>query len=429
MASRSRARNPSYKQALADIREKDELDENTGSLSIPMPVDIDELMGMEENQQIEKVATTLNCIIHKVAEGNLILNHESEGLQAKFSTSLKAIESNEKKFENAELAIMKLTEENRLLKGIIHRQSQQIDDLNIKVAGLTARSMKNNVTISNLEGDKKDENCKDTVITFLRAIMEIDADESEISIAHRLGKYNPKKPAIRSMIVKCSYDLKERIMSNIKNIKDKVADHNGKPYYVNRQLPEQIIEQNRRNKQLMYAEREKYKGVEPKKRPDIKILDKVVCIDGDPMANPLPAPQPLDLFTDQAETDKIDKIKLSASDITTEQGSTFQAFSVKTSQLIEAQRAYKKVRQLHPSATHVIAAVHLKNQLVYQDDGEHSGGNKMSLFLKDNYEPGISIYIVRCYGNKKLGPDRFTIMKEVATQALDRSRAKKKPNR
>ena len=44
---------------------------------------------------------------------------------------------------------------------------------NDKVVNLIARSMQNNVTISGLEGDQKEENCRMNIIQFLRGIMLI----------------------------------------------------------------------------------------------------------------------------------------------------------------------------------------------------------------------------------------------------------------
>ena len=71
-----------------------------------------------------------------------------------------------------------LQSDNDTLKGVIHKCSQKLKHLNDRVAMLTAKSMENNITITNLEGDKDKEKCKENVITFLRNKVEIDVDEN-----------------------------------------------------------------------------------------------------------------------------------------------------------------------------------------------------------------------------------------------------------
>ena len=58
----------------------------------------------------------------------------------------------------------------------------------MRVVALTARSMQNNVTLSGVTGDNKGEKCKVTTLEFLRNTMGIQEQETEILVAHRIGK-------------------------------------------------------------------------------------------------------------------------------------------------------------------------------------------------------------------------------------------------
>ena len=168
--------------------------------------------------------------------------------------------------------------------------------------------------------------------------------------------------------------------------------------------------------------------MKPEDRPKIKIVDKVVQKDGVPIPEDLPAPEPIDLFPEKVEMEKWEKIRLSGSDVINVHDSTFQAFAAKTSQTIEVHRAYRRVRSLHPSATHVIAAANLKGFQGYQDDGEHGAGHKLYKMLANTYEPGITVFVVRVFGRRKIGSDRFSAIEEVAREAAERAKAKPKTN-
>ena len=86
------------------------------------------------------------------------------------------------------------------------------------------------------------ENCKQKIIDFLEEIVEIDVDEMEIYTSHRKGK--PIKEKNQPMLVRCHPALKEWILQNAKNLKEK-TNPEGDPYYISKQIPEEVAETNR----------------------------------------------------------------------------------------------------------------------------------------------------------------------------------------
>ena len=80
-----------------------------------------------------------------------------------------------------------------ILRGTAQVQEKQILTLQNKVINLIERSMSNNVLISGITGDTKEENCEDKVIQFLRTKMEMEVKTEEIEVVHRLGEKIPGK--------------------------------------------------------------------------------------------------------------------------------------------------------------------------------------------------------------------------------------------
>ena len=280
---------------------------------------------------------------------------------------------------------------------------------------LTARSMDKNLTISGIPGDEKNEKCKDSAVQFLKEQVEIDVDESEIYVAHRIGQRYGKKPG--TMIIRCQKPLKDRILQNARNLKDKTNQHND-PYYVNKQLPDQLAEQNREIRAEIRKQKEKDKGLKYNDRAKIEVKDKTVLIDGHPVKKHILPVQVYEHFPDKAEREKQDKIKLSVSESISQDGSIFQAYAIKSGQIHEIKRAYQRVRRTHPSATHVVAAYNIKAGSGFQDDQEYGAGFRLARDLETNYQPNTAVFVVRIYGGRHLGAKRFTLYSEVAKQAL-----------
>ena len=143
-------------------------------------------------------------------------------------------------------------------------------------------------------------------------------------------------------------------------------------------------------------------------------------IDGTPVKKVLLPPEPIELFPEESAKDKLDKIKLSSSDVESENGSDFQAYAFKTGQILEVQRAYHKVRFIHPAATHIMAACNLRSVSAYQDDGEYGASHKILADLKEQCPANVAVYVVRYHNGPKLGPKHHELIRNVAMQAVQR---------
>ena len=434
---------------------------HSGVLPCPDRIDIDQFTALSHTDQMEKLVKSFNHLLAKVTEIDVVINHDSDGLQTKLqvnqeqtdqqSINISKVTSDittmKKEIQSASANLEALQVEQATNKCIMQRQSNQLKTINSKVAMLTKKSMEKNITISNLEGDcGKDEKVKENVLEFLRTTLEIDAEEHEIFVAHRTGKHKDDQKRPRLIVARLKYELKERIFENIKNLKGKTNSKNAK-YYINKQLPDSIIEQKRKIKQQIQAQKAKDKHLPIQQRSDIEVKHSVVLIDGTPAKDPMPPIEIDDMYPDKAEKEKQNKVKLIAADPRSEGNSDFFAYAARTHQLHEVRRAYKKVRLLHPRADHVIAAYSVRNYRGYQDDGEHGAGVKLINTLdppvrkdddpnenedetddegftkvnrKRNDPLNISVFVVRNFGGLHMGAERFKIIKNIAIEAVNR---------
>ena len=87
---------------------------------------------------------------------------------------------------------------------------------------------------------------------------------------------------------------------------------------------------------------------------------------------------------------------------------------------MEVRRAYRKVRSINPSATHVVGVFNFKNKEGYQDDNEHSAGYKLLKAVQKEKLMNVAVFVSRMYGGRNLGIKRHQIIKDVALQAINR---------
>ena len=119
------------------------------------------------------------------------------------------------------------------------------------------------------------------------------------------------------------------------------------------------------------------------------------------------------------------EITIAESDTYTEQGSRFTAYATHATSLEQVRNQYTHMRCKHSTATHVSMAYRLTGlNKAYDedclDDGEHSMGRRVLNQMIEADKNDISVFVVRHYGGRHIGPKRFTIAKDCVTQALQR---------
>ena len=163
-AAKLRHRNQSYRQALSSIEEIDQSEQSSMEVNIldtPAPIDAEEFENQTDQEKMGTVLSTLNLLWAKVKQIDEAIYDANSGLNVQLVTAQTQVDSNSE-------AVAEIKWENKVLKGLVHKQSKQIQALNEKVLYLTAKSMEKNIIITGLTGDEKKEDCKIKVLNFLK---------------------------------------------------------------------------------------------------------------------------------------------------------------------------------------------------------------------------------------------------------------------
>ena len=173
----------------------EEVNTHCGLLPCPEKLDQEVFSSLPKEKQMEKLMLVINQLYDKITEIDIALNHDTDGINTRITTATTATDNNQSEVTNLKTDFKKvketmttLVEENTILKGVVSRHNQQLKIMNDKVAMLTAKSMEKNIIISGITGDSNKEKCKESAVEFLRSVLEIDVEHSEIYVTHRIGK-------------------------------------------------------------------------------------------------------------------------------------------------------------------------------------------------------------------------------------------------
>ena len=128
----------------------------------------------------------------------------------------------------------------------------------------------------------------------------------------------------------------------------------------------------------------------------------------------------LDLTIQQI--DEIMNTTLNKGEEVIEEGNKFVSYAVATDSYETIQKAYYKIKFLHPAADHVMCAFVVPKEdlfaVDYCDDGEHGGGRALMGFLQQHELSAKVIFTVRYFSGKKIGPKRFECIVRSAVSAM-----------
>ena len=293
-------------------------------------------------------------------------------------SSMACASDNTRRISALESQVEKLTNDVAALKGFVQVQDSNLQECKKKVVDLTARSMMNNITISGLMGDKKGsegepENCKATVLKFMRNELQMEVEDNEIEVAHRVGKPLENKP--RLMVVRCVFALKNRIFGYTKNLKG-IQNANGDFYSVKQQLPEPLLSERIQREERM---REIIKSNDqlPEEQQHRKVLvqikNRVLYINKVPQKqNFIQVPTVQEVFNATLEEQvRMEELEFTSSNQVTDKGSIFRAHTLKTHNSKDIRLAYKKIKLLYPESHHIMLAYRVKTYVGFNDDEEY----------------------------------------------------------
>ena len=381
-------------------------------------LDIEKLRAVDDEQKFELIVNAVEAVNAKFLTVHSMVNDASDGLDPRTG--------------DCEERVLKLTDENKqlrfeldMLKGLFIKMEMENTNLRRKVTTLTAKSMSSNILITGLCGDETTENPTEVVIEFLEEKLDLDFSHDSIKTARRIGNFSLKPEFPRTMMIQVNESLMDLIMSNKKKLRGKKNMHK-KEYRISRQLPDEWNEENRQlYSQVTKTKKQNDDKTDDQEKDEIVVRRRTLYVNKVPQKKiHLQAPTAAEIFVDKTEQDKMDKIKFCASTGIEENGSQFTAFAIKLQSLTETKRAYTRLRQLHSSAAHIVAAYSFKNWDGFQDDREFGEGHRLLRILTDNQHNNVAIFVVRYHNGPNLGPRRHILYAKAAHEALARIKNK-----
>lgn len=364
----------------------------------------------------------LKDMVNKLNETTL---DETEGLKTKVMVLEKAATDMNQSYDELSKELDQMKFEQEILKGYISKHADHISSINDKIVESTAKSMEKNISITGLaeiQNEDPMELAKKFLIEELR-ISDIESTELyKIKEAFRIGVQLPDKP--RTLIIKCNLFLKRKILEAYKEYKERLGKQTKPKFYVNAQLPDKMVEQNRLVRHIIWEQKKKDEGLPFDQKAKIAVQNNVVIINRKSIRKQLPKVRLHHMFQDDEIQRKLEDITLTESEHRREKGSNFQAFAATCEKPELAHLVQVRVRQLNPEASHVITVFNPAPDSTYsyalQDDGEHGGALRLYRYLKDHNICNVAVCVARTFGGVHIGPKRFQIMTELAKQAIDK---------
>lgn len=318
-----------------------------------------------------------------------------------------------------------LVERIKLLENIVIKYERKCLYLEDRITDLTARSMKDNIIISNVK-EENNEDCGKLVAEFVKDNMEIDCAK-DVLRAHRMGTPNPKNKAPRPLVAKLNWPKKEEIMNNTSKLRGKKGAGN-KPFFVSNQEPEAYVEKRKKVSFHYKYQKALYEDTPGEHRPEI-IMKRGhhVKVNGEILKSRIAVPTAESLIKmDDAEREFVDKVKYFTSKTLREGGSKFTGYSCAVNSINDVRRAYARIKLLCADADDVMMAYSIddgfgKQEVDYYDDREVGGGYRCWDAIRFHDEPNVAVFVARHFDGVHIGPIRFKKIWKAASLALQHS--------
>ena len=269
--------------------------------------------------------------------------------------------------------------------------------------------------------------------TFLESKLGIKAAQNDLFSARRIGKNRviqvestDENGAIqirrvtcpRHMIIKCSTQLKNRILGKKRSLAGKV-DPQGYKYFIAPYLPPPFQAAQVKHK----AELKRIYTSNAKKNSEDKTPANVVGTDlyvnKKVVMSLIQPPTPGEVCAHRLKFAKeMDSFELASTRPLVKDGSVFQGFAVRLSQLMGVSIAYSKVRITAPRARHIMCAFKVSNLSDSCDDGEDHAGMLIAKMLQKANRSNVAVFVTRETGPDQLGEARFEYIRQMVNESL-----------
>ena len=307
----------------------------------------------------------------------------------------------------------RLQDKVKIMSDIIVKQDAEIQNIKARQHTADTKHMKQELRITGIIDDGN--TLKHQVSHFFKDKLKIHAD---IPINKVFKKGMGEKT---SLIVQLENRKdKDKIFEHVKNLKG-VKNSQERYYGVSNNLPEKELEADIKKRNIVSENKKLPKHQQIK----IKLKKGTLTVAGKEYQNAiqeLNAGALLNLTPDQLKACAV--VHSSEGLHLEKDGSDFHSFACNITDIQDAMTKYQHFKLRFADATHVMMAYKLPGNNAaydagYQDDGEHGGGRRLMRLLHERESYSVAVFVVRYYGGKRLGTDRFAMINRTANAALD----------
>ena len=365
---------------------------------------------------MEKIGSVTNVTAELQNEvKSLKAEQSSMDLQIKFTQGVQ--EDEKVRVDRAEEQVQYLSEQVRVLHGLVCKQEQIQEIKRNDVEQERMREMSNNLLITGLDEDDEEMSTATAqlVTDFFSQTMKITKPIT-ICSAVCIGKSNSRNVLVKLYKVKDKSDIFEKV-SNLKDVRN---SNDGK-YYMNNHLTSVLQDQQRKYRQMI-----RYNALlTGTAKRHLQLKKGELLVDGHPYRPAVVAPQAGEVVY-PLDQKHVDRMKLIKGDVQKRGKCTFIGYAVEVANVADVRASYTKVKRLHPNALHVACAYRLPGidyvtLRGYEDDGEHRAGRTIYGVMDNMNTFNKAIFVVRFHGNKHLGPVHFQLITAVAKTVITRA--------
>ena len=203
----------------------------------------------------------------------------------------------------------------------------------------------------------------------------------------------------RHMVVRCTTQLKHKIMSTKKKLAGQL-DLQGFKYFIAPYLSEAFKAAREKFRDRIESINKKNENKPPKEKVNAKVVGTDLVINEEiqvPFVGPL-SPFELIELKDKHQN-RLNALLFHVSQPLCIGGSVFTAFALRVKLLFSVQLAYVQVKILRLTARHVMAAYNIADTKNFWDDGEHFGGSQINKILKSKNLVGVAVFVTREKGS------------------------------
>lgn len=343
--------------------------------------------------------------------------YESEGLVERITGTEARSETNSTDISTIQTENKELRYELSVIKSLVLKQNDQLDQLQEKLTDQTFRSMRNNILVHNV-AEQDRENCLKLVQTILKEKLGLDG--VNIENAHRVGPKTQNPNHIRLLVARL---LHRQDTYNVLDLAKKLPK-GAKLLKITPQHPPEMLGKRRELAQVAAAVREQH--------PQVKTTlarDKLF-INNELYREPLPTPKARDILgMTRADRAELQKLPVIEGKIVSDMANILSASAAQVHSLDKARAAYKKVL-CHPAklaATSTAAVLRLyspvttKTTEYCQDDKDDGAARLILQHVRETRPRAHNIMIFLTW--KRLRPtpwrQRCQLIREAVDSVLD----------